>query len=922
MKYPMPRFLLVGLLISILGACGKNSEAELLAEGKSLLAKKDFAGAAIQLKNAVAKNPDSPAARLLLGQALLRGGDPAAALVELRKAQEAQASDEQVVPDIARAMLDAGEGAKLLAQYRDTVLGHAGATADLKTSLAMAYTAQGNLSQARAVAAAALQAQPGHAPATVLLARLDASEGNVPGALSQLDEVLARDAGNAEAGLLKGEILSRTGKDGDAALEALRKVRSAHPDLVAAHAAVINTRLQRAQRAEARADFEQLRKLAPRHPETLFLQAQFAFEDKDYKLCRELTQQLLVIKPDNVLVLVLAGGAEYRLQHYTLAEGLLGQALKQAPKLLLTRHLLAQTYLRDALPDKAVEVLLPVIESPAADAASLALAGEAYLQAGDGKRSEAAFRRALKAAPEDAGLGTSVALAQLARGDTGAATAQLEAIAKGDQGVQADMALVSARLSRKDFKGALLALDAVLHKQPDQAYPLTLRGRVLVLQDDTAGAVASFEKALVKTPNYLPAITTLAAIDIKAGKPEQARQRFESLIKAEPKNVRARLALADLDAELGASPALVVAQLRAAAKADASLALPHLALIERLLGSADGKGALAAAQEASAALPTDLAVMESLGRAQIAAGDGQQAVSTFKKLTALQPGKARHQVQLADAFIASRDTSAAAKALRQALTIEPDNLMAQRGLAMLAVMDKRPQEGIAIARALQQRLPQDAAGFALEGELEAMGKNWGAAAAAYAAALQRSRSSDFAIRQHRFLRSAGKAAEADGVAADWIKGNPKDAAFVYYLGDMALAAKDWPRAEAQYRAVMALQPHHAMAINNVAWLLATQRKPGATAMAERAVALLPERAALLDTLALALEVENQLPKAVETQRRAVQLDPKDPTLRLRLAQLLIKHGNKSEARNELETLGRLGGGFAGQSEVATLLMGL
>lgn len=62
-----------------------------------------------------------------------------------------------------------------------------------------------------------------------------------------------------------------------------------------------------------------------------------------------------------------------------------------------------------------------------------------------------------------------------------------------------------------------------------------------------------------------------------------------------------------------------------------------------------------------------------------------------------------------------------------------------------------------------------------------------------------------------------------------------------------------------------------------------------------------------------------MPKAVQTQRRAVDLDGKNPTLRLRLSKLLIRNGDKSGARVELETLARLGRGSAGQAKVAALL---
>lgn len=918
----MIRLVLCISVVTTMAACTDNSEVKLIASGRALLAKQDYAGAVIQFKNALDKNPRSAAARLALGNALLAAGDPVTAQIELRRAQEELGSDDEVVPSLARALLATGESGKLTGQYSATTLGTASANADLKTSLGAAYAAQGDLGLARQTAAAALLAQPGYAAAAVLLARLDTAENDWAGALRQLDEVLVREPNHLDAGLVKGQVLLLGMKTPDAALDFLRRVRTANPNSVEARLSVLDILIQQDKRAEARAELEQLQKLAPRHPHTLFMQAQFACDDKDYKVCREISQKLLAAMPNNVRVLLLAGATELATRNYTLAESLLSRAVKNAPQSLIAKHLLAQTLLRNSLPEKVIELLQPVLDSDRIDATSLGLIGQAHLQLGDSKRSEEAFQRASKLAPDDPRTRTSLALAQLERGESTLAIKQLEAIAKSNSGTEADLVLISARLRQNDLQGALQAIDALEKKLPEQAYPLALRGRVLGQMGDMAAAKASFEKALLKQATHFPAVDGLAAMDLNAGKPEAARQRFLALLKTEPKSFQAKLALAELESRQGAPDAVVVAHLKEAVRLDQSQRAPHMALIERLLASGDIAGALAAVQEASATLPNDLVIMDALGRAQMAAESSQQAVSTFKKLVALQPKKALPALRLADAYLANQDTASAATALRQALAIEPGNLMALRGQALLAVLNKQPQEGIAIARSMQQRLPKDAVGFALEGELQANQKNWGPAATAYAAALQRSKSTDYAARLHRCLRDSGKHTEADRVATDWLKDNPKDAVFLYYLGDAASSLKDWAMAEAHYRAVLALQPRHAVAMNNVAWLLVTQGKPGATALAEQANALLPERATLLDTLALALEADNQLPKAVQVQQRAVALEPKNPALRLRLAKLFIKQDKKSDARQELESLAKLNRDSATQAEVARLLKAL
>jgi predicted Zn-dependent protease len=98
-----------------------------------------------------------------------------------------------------------------------------------------------------------------------------------------------------------------------------------------------------------------------------------------------------------------------------------------------------------------------------------------------------------------------------------------------------------------------------------------------------------------------------------------------------------------------------------------------------------------------------------------------------------------------------------------------------------------------------------------------------------------------------------------------------------------------------------------------------QGKPGAVKVAEQANEILPGRAQLLDTLATAQAAEGQVPKAIETQKQAIARSPQDPALKLNLARLYIKSGDKLRARAELEDLAGLGDKFAAQGEVAQLL---
>jgi Flp pilus assembly protein TadD len=175
---------------------------------------------------------------------------------------------------------------------------------------------------------------------------------------------------------------------------------------------------------------------------------------------------------------------------------------------------------------------------------------------------------------------------------------------------------------------------------------------------------------------------------------------------------------------------------------------------------------------------------------------------------------------------------------------------------------------------------------------------------------------------HAALVRAGQGVEADRLVADWLGQHPQDATFQFRLGEAAVERRDWAGAEARLRQVLSLQPRHAAAMNNLAWLMVQQGKARAAALAQQAAALMPDRPAGLDTWSMALEAERNVLRALEVQKRATEIDPRNPDCRLRLAALLLKSGERSAARDELKRLSMLGARYPRQAEVAAMLTGL
>jgi predicted Zn-dependent protease len=165
----------------------------------------------------------------------------------------------------------------------------------------------------------------------------------------------------------------------------------------------------------------------------------------------------------------------------------------------------------------------------------------------------------------------------------------------------------------------------------------------------------------------------------------------------------------------------------------------------------------------------------------------------------------------------------------------------------------------------------------------------------------------------------GRLDEADRFAAEWLRRFPADAGFSYQVAKTDLIRGKFSEAEKRLTELVARHPNNVPSLNNLAWLLMHNKKPGALEFAKRASELAPKNAPVLDTFASALAEAGQVKEALATQRRAVELEPSNHNIKLNLAKLALKAGETALAREQLTELAQLGNAYPYQSEVAKLL---
>ena len=889
---------------------------------QAAVAAKDTKTAKIELKNFLQKHPKSAQARFLLAQQLVINSEFTAAVPEFQRALDSGHPPQEVLPPMARAMVRAGELGRVIAMFKDEKLANPEAMASLGASVAMAMAMQGDTQGAMSLTDQALRAAPLSAPARLMKARLEAAAGRVDVGMQELDKLLQDQPGDGEAWATKGDFMLRLPGGQQAAVDAFGKALAINPHDAYALNALVAAQLALGNGDAAKKAVKQLREIAPGQFTTARSEGSVAYATGDHARAREIFQSLLRAAPTNVQLLLLAGENEMRLGAATQAEAMFAKASALAPSNGVARRLLAQAQLKLGQTSKALVTLAPLVDAPDANAEVLAMAAEARLMNGETKAADALYTRLGKLKPTDPRLRTIVATAGFGRGSDEAVLSELQDIATKDKGTSADMALIAANMQRGQPDAALNALAALDKKLPPEPRRQVLRGQILASKQDWAGARLAFEAALALDANNMPAVAALSALDARENKPELAMQRFQAVLKSQPNNAQAMVALAELAERQGTGQADALKLRNAAVKAAPGDPDARLALINHHFVRHDHDSALAAAQSAVASMPDNLDLLEMLGRCQIGKDQSSQALATFGKIINLTPKSAHGHALSAAVFLRDGDEESARRSIDRALQLAPGDTESLSLAISLAMRKRQPERALEIARKAQQLQPADALGWTLEGEIELNRGNLAQAVAAYRKAIDKNNAGTAPRKLYATLVRADKMADAAAFASQWLKSHPKDADFIYFMGDVAQARGDLAEAGKRFEETLVLAPEHLLALNNLAMLRLQARQPGAVTLAERAARVAPNEAAVLDTLAMAQAGENQLSAAITTQTRAVQIAPDAPDMRLALAKLLLQAGEKAKAKAELDRLAALGAGFKQQDEVARLLKSL
>ena len=234
------------------------------------------------------------------------------------------------------------------------------------------------------------------------------------------------------------------------------------------------------------------------------------------------------------------------------------------------------------------------------------------------------------------------------------------------------MALVRVQLNQKKAKAAEDFLRRVLSGKPDHPYAHGLLGEVLLLRGDAAGAERELQEAARLKPDWTAPWTDLAGLKLSRKKPGEAAAVLERGVKANPKADDLRILLAMAYGEAG-RPDQAIQSYEAVLKNNprAVLAANNLAvLLAEKKGDPESlRRALELTREFEKTVSNPL-FLDTLGWVYVKMGQNEEALRVLRKAVKQVPGHPELNYHLGMAFYQSGKTAEARDYLNRALRSE------------------------------------------------------------------------------------------------------------------------------------------------------------------------------------------------------------------------------------------------------------
>ncbi|HJT87200.1 MAG TPA: tetratricopeptide repeat protein [Bryobacteraceae bacterium] len=663
----------VGVLA--LAACAtspQQKEAKFLKKGDTFMARKDYARALLEFKNAARAMPRDAEAFYRIGLASLAAGSPSGAVSAFQQATQLNPRHSEAQLKLAELMA-ASRNKDLTEDAQKRLLGVLAASpdnAEAVDTLAFTEVLLGHTDEASRRLEDLLRKFPARLQSAVALARLKLADKDPAGAEAVLKEAAEHDPKNPDAAVALGQFYAA--RQNPAAAEAqVGRALSLNPKSPAALLTLAAIQVSTHRLAEADQTYQQISALPD--PRYRPLHAIYLFQQNQRDAALAEFQKLYERDPNDRAARSRLVAVEVMMNRIPQAEQVLAGALKRNPKDLDALLQRSQLLLRAGKASDAEKDLQQVLHLRADSA-------EAHFGLADVRRQQGRTLEQQQQLSEALRLDPTLAAARLT--------------------------LAKSYVASRQPKSALALLDQTPKSQQNLSGIVLERNWALLAAGDTQEARSRIDQ-LLKVYRVPEAVLQDGLLKMEEKDFSGARASAEEILRGNPRDIQAARLMADSYlAQKQASKA--IERLRQLAAAQPTAGPLQLLLGQLLAATGNRADARAAFQAAKSAAPSLAQPDLELAMLDISDRHWADAQKRLSGVIASDPRNVRALLLLAGVDSDTGNSADAISRYRAVLAIDGSNLPALNNLAYLLV-NQNPDEALGLAQHALELAPDNPA---------------------------------------------------------------------------------------------------------------------------------------------------------------------------------------------------------------------
>lgn len=891
--------LFVWSLFSIV-ACGAGlTPDEYLTNAKDYIEKDEFQAAAIELSNALQKEPGMLEARWLLATVAIELGDGAKAEKEVTRAMDLGLAQQSVQPLLVKAINLQSDWDRVLAETSQLVEGMPKEDQALILGLrGQAYLGKGQFDDAKKTLDRALEIDPVSPAALVGMAAFNGLQREYGEAQRWAQLAVGADASSVEAWSALGDIELMEGNFEKAEAAFTNAIKFRHyPSLDSAKRALVRIHLEKL--TEAEADIQTLKRAQLKaHPYVLYVEGVSYFKQKKYPEAAQAFEESYS-RTKSLQTGIYLATTHLLIGNLEQARSYIERIAIKAPRSPTVRRVQGEILIRHSETDAAKDVVRTLLQDAPDDPLTYRMLIRISLLQGETAQGVKYAKKLMSLEPESQDAKDLLHLAKLFDGQT------LDKAVENPvspESFDREFLYALEAFKNKNFDQAMQRAQRLHERYPDKVQPLNLMAGIYLSIAKWDLAKIEFEKVLKLQPNEPTAARNLAKVEATEGQLESARRRLRALLEEYPQDMEANLLLAEIENRIG-NQMDGIRVLEEALKHNPD----DMLLRTRLAGDYFRAGHIVQVLEVTRdlnnkQLKEQPALLALRVKAQLRAGDVRSAIRSSELWVDAVPDSAEAWFFLAESLVKNGNDDRVLKALKKSIQLDSDYLPARVGeIRMLAKQGDREQATEAMTE-LKRGFGDQPEIIAIEGWLSMVNGEFPSAVERFATAAKQQPGTELTLYWAQALWLDNKQEQAMAVLQDWLKEHPQDLTVWMYLGGTYLSLERKAEAKAAYASVIDLYPNHVMALNNMASLLGEEDRQQAIAYAERAYQLQPNNPLVLDTLGMLLIEGVDAPRGRNLIHQAAEGAPNNLGIQLHMAHALVQAGRFDEAHDAINAI--------------------